>query len=107
MSFLVLCQPNVISKFKKKRDYAGGIYIRQPAQDFSFPITDIPKSIDTVYFQYDEGIFAYVMNNSRFLKHTKVFPFFINGDKITIGQYPMECLDVIDRIIREIDSEIK
>ena len=29
------------------------------------------------------------------------------SEETAIGKYPMECLDVIDRIIREIDSEIK
>ena len=29
------------------------------------------------------------------------------SEETAIGQYPMECLDVVDRIIREIDSEIK
>ena len=28
-------------------------------------------------------------------------------EETAIGQYPMECLDVVPRIIREIDSEIK
>ena len=85
MSFLVICQPSLLSNFKKKKDFAGGIYIRQPDQDFLFPITDIPKNIDTIYFHYDEGNFAYVMNNSKYLKHLRVLPFFDGDSKITIG----------------------
>ena len=81
----MLCQPINLPRFKKNKDYAGGICIRNPDHDFSYAITEIPEDIEAVYFQYDEGNFAYIMNNARHLKRLQVSPFFIDGDELTVG----------------------
>jgi hypothetical protein len=84
MGFVVLCERKKLDHFRNREGYVGGIFLSKPDKAFGISIDGIPKDVSTIYFEYADLFYNFVMNNiEKFCKYELVACEEQNGDLIT------------------------